>query len=1050
MKGNILGDSFDKYVKEQIKVRQEIYGSKQRTPQQLSYLNGKQAFVRLVSSVDIVGEEGKEKLKQFGFPNPDLYMGSQLAKNFILHAGTTVYDEFGVPSKESLRKGVNFTNDPYPINSVYGIGGTEFGLQPMPTLGDVEVKYRNRGSLREANLTIKCFNPKQFEIIDTLYLRLGYTLLLEWGNSIYFNNQGEYVSNNFLNSLQGYMFDETNKDDQLKLLQSIEKLRFDSSGNYDALFGKVANYNWNFENGVYNINLKLISLGDIIESLLIKSISSKNKAKNPQIPKSNTELSFLDIYKNHNDLTLLLFTAGSSPFDFNQGRIDEETQEIITAGNTPSQIDITGGNNPSLQVEIEIIGGDTTADQTREITRKREIDIKKVQDEIGTPSPEFSSLKDIAIEAGFDSTFEFGKILRQDKINNNIVELNISEADKSIMRVNRTLNTGDGTLVSDPLVYIRFSALLEFLEKTQMIYNPKQKDNSSLLFIDYNIDTNYMVSSKLVVSSNPNICIVNVGSILDDEFFGLNSPVTPGTTVYLPQFKEEIGGETAGKIMNIYLNARYLTNLLISLEGNEGEIPVFNFLNQICKDVNNSLGNLSSIAPFLDESTNTLKIIEEGVLPNKNSILKTKFNEDITLTSLELFGYNNIKSETPSASFVKNFGIKTEITNNLATIITIGAQNKGLNAKYDGTSFSNWNRGLEDRLVSIKDIEPTLVQEESISLEEKYNIQITGYKELLKETENRGFTEENVGAFKTALQGVLKYNQEIVLKEKEKPVTSPGFLPLNLNLTLDGFSGIKIYQSFNTISKFLPYPFPESLEFLIKGLAHKISNNTWVTIIDSLSIPVSDEVRIDPKSTPIKTNSSTPPPVPSEIFTQPTAADTIIKNQSSTNTERKPIEDINVEDGIALDIIKAFESFRAFPYLDDGNPSIWTIGYGTIKINGKSVTENTPPVSTLEATQYLLNDVQIFVNALQRGLRGLTFTQNEFDALLSLTYNVGPAWTSSSSSNMRKLLFNGNYTAAADEIRTWKWTGGKVNQGLVNRREAERTLFLTNFPGNPS
>jgi len=270
---------------------------------------------------------------------------------------------------------------------------------------------------------------------------------------------------------------------------------------------------------------------------------------------------------------------------------------------------------------------------------------------------------------------------------------------------------------------------------------------------------------------------------------------------------------------------------------------------------------LGSIVPFLDENTNTLKIIEEGILPNKKTILKNQFNEDTTPFSLELFGYNNIKTKTPLAGFVKGFGIKTEITNNLATIISIGAQAKGLNAKYDGTSFSNWNRGLTDRLVSIKDIEPSLIQEESQSLEEKYNDQILGYKELLKSTEDRSFVgEEGSVSFKTALQGVLKYNQELVLEEQEKPVTSPAFLPLNLNLTLDGFSGIKIYQVFNTNSKFLPYPFPESLEFLIKGVSHKISNNIWTTTIDSLSVPLTEELRIDPKKKPIKKNTTLPPP----------------------------------------------------------------------------------------------------------------------------------------------------------------------------------------------
>lgn len=862
MKGNIIGNSFNKFVKEQIKVRQKVYGSKERTPQQLSYLNGKQAFVRLISSVDIVGEEGTEKLKQFGFPNPEIYMGSQLAKDFILHAGTTLYDEFGVPTEESLRRGIDFTGDLLgDVNKAYGIGGTEFGLQPMPTLGDVDIKHRNRGSLREANLTIKCFNPKQFEIIDTLYLRLGYTLLLEWGNSTYFDNEGEYVNNNFYNSLQSYMFDEGNKDDQLKLLHRIIKLRSESSGNYDGFFGVVSNYDWTFDNGVYNISLKLMSLGAIAESLLIKSTAPKTTENGEG---ADTELAFLNTYKNHNNIATLLFEAASIPFDFDQGPVDEVTQEII---NTADEEEDPNNNNYSdvladMMLEAGNDGreGISKQDQIEVSTRSErkavEISIKQEQDAIGTPPPQFFSLKKIAEAVGFSSDIEFGKISRTNKNTQQTTTADIPDSKLSIMRINRELTSSDGMSSTDPLVYIRFSALLEFLEKTQMIYNPNQKDNSSLMFIDYNINSNYMVCSELTISSSPSTVLVNVGEIINNEFYGLDESTQNYlkktksiTTTALPQFKEKIGGKTAGKVMNIYLNAKYLVDLLILIQTEQNQIPVFGFLTSICKEINNSLGDIGSIIPFIDETTNTLKIIEEGVLPNKNEILKNKFNENTLEAPLELFGYNNFETTTPSAGFVKNFGIKTQITNDLMTTISIGAQAKGLNAEYDGTAFSNWNRGLIDRLVSIKDVEPKS-SPPSQSLFEKYDTQLRGYKELLKLTEERFFS---IPSAKSSLHGVLKFNQEYVIVNKEKPVTTPSFLPLNFNFTIDGMSGINIFNAFKANSRFLPYPFPESLEFTIMGVSHKISNNIWTTTVDSLSIPLSEDVKVDPESIPFVT-----------------------------------------------------------------------------------------------------------------------------------------------------------------------------------------------------
>ena len=318
----IIGESFEEYVNDQIKVRQKVYGSKNRTPEQLTYLNGRSAWVRLISSVDIKNnpsgsnDEGTKKLQACGLD--DSYLGSRLAKEYILFAGTsnanksTTVEDFGGsrdpinlvgnPSSRDLRRGVS--------GGAYGMGGTEFGLQPMPTLGDVEIKYKNRGSLRESNLTIKCFNPKQFQIIDTLYLHLGYTVLLEWGNSSYFDNEGGYISDNRV-SMQELMFDSSVQQTHLEVLESILDKREKSKGNYDAFYGKIANYSWTFDNGVYNISLKLISLGDIIESLnmnylsvgVVAEVEDGSKEKEKEVEKT------IKSEKDKNDLARLFYYA---------------------------------------------------------------------------------------------------------------------------------------------------------------------------------------------------------------------------------------------------------------------------------------------------------------------------------------------------------------------------------------------------------------------------------------------------------------------------------------------------------------------------------------------------------------------------------------------------------------------------------------------------------------------------------------------------------------------------------------------------------------------
>ena len=63
----------------------------------------------------------------------------------------------------------------------------------MPGIQSVDIKSKSMGSLREANISIRVNDAEQLELIETLYLRLGYSMFLEWGNSSYFNNDGEYI-----------------------------------------------------------------------------------------------------------------------------------------------------------------------------------------------------------------------------------------------------------------------------------------------------------------------------------------------------------------------------------------------------------------------------------------------------------------------------------------------------------------------------------------------------------------------------------------------------------------------------------------------------------------------------------------------------------------------------------------------------------------------------------------------------------------------------------------------------------------------------------------
>ena len=89
-------------------------------------------------------------------------------------------------------------------------------------------------------------------------------------------------------------------------------------------------------------------------------------------------------------------------------------------------------------------------------------------------------------------------------------------------------------------------------------------------------------------------------------------------------------------------------------------------------------------------------MIDETALPEKDQLLEN-FGYSTKNAIFEIFGY------TPNNStFVNNLSIKTEITNDIATMITVGAQASGGAVGEDATAFSKWNDGLEDRVFKIK------------------------------------------------------------------------------------------------------------------------------------------------------------------------------------------------------------------------------------------------------------------------------------------------------------------------------------------------------------
>jgi hypothetical protein len=172
---NIVGEGFPKKIVEQINVRQNKKGIINRNPggdpTLLTWQNSNTGWVKVVSSVDLT-EERKNIFPAFlrsKSGESSFLDGNQLAKKYVLFGGVT---DFPGGGKINAREGIARADEIHSTHA-YGIGGLEFGLQPMPGITSYSIKTETRGSLKTATIGIKCFNRTQFDIINTLYLSLG-------------------------------------------------------------------------------------------------------------------------------------------------------------------------------------------------------------------------------------------------------------------------------------------------------------------------------------------------------------------------------------------------------------------------------------------------------------------------------------------------------------------------------------------------------------------------------------------------------------------------------------------------------------------------------------------------------------------------------------------------------------------------------------------------------------------------------------------------------------------------------------------------------------
>lgn len=137
-----------------------------------------------------------------------------------------------------------------------------------------------------------------------------------------------------------------------------------------------------------------------------------------------------------------------------------------------------------------------------------------------------------------------------------------------------------------------------------------------------------------------------------------------------------------------------------------------------------------------------------------------------------------------------------------------------------------------------------------------------------------------------------------------------------------------------------------------------------------------------------------------------------------------------------LELIKEFEGFSSTAYLCSAKKA--TIGYGNTFWEDGTPVKIGDQISKERAETLLKHVVDNFSVAVEVDIK-IEVTQNQFDALVSLAYNIGLG--AFKNSTLLRQLNRGNFVGASQEFLRWDKSNGKPLLGLTRRREREKLLF---------
>jgi hypothetical protein len=279
---SIFKSTLSQTIQSQLQARTNVVsGVNNNRSNLLPWYLSKNSWVRMTSMVNYTSGivdpnegTGNVKVKPDGH-----YVGIDLAKKNILEGGQLYVRNNNGKDIPSLRKGIAIKNGAYggdfdltATSKTNSNGYTrQFGIRPMPGITSVNLHTVSAyGSLFETTINFYAWDNHQLNELEILFMRPGYSVLLEWGWSQYINN------NNIPTVFSGLTVPAFSNLTQQDIYDKIEALRIQHDHNYDGMLGYVKNFSWKMlKGGGYECSTTLISMGEVLNSLKISTNNIK-------------------------------------------------------------------------------------------------------------------------------------------------------------------------------------------------------------------------------------------------------------------------------------------------------------------------------------------------------------------------------------------------------------------------------------------------------------------------------------------------------------------------------------------------------------------------------------------------------------------------------------------------------------------------------------------------------------------------------------------------------------------------------------------------------